>query len=241
VSWLGKILGGGIGLMVGGPIGAVFGAVLGHHAMDARTSTVENRQGIYFVGTFSMLGKIAKADGVVTAQEVEAIERVMRDNLRLSAASRDFAISIFNAARDSDDSFEDYARQFVEVFGDSPEILTSIIELLLHVAYADGELHDTEEQMIRSAARIFGVDTQYVEMRSLFSGQVTDINQCYAILGAEQGESLPAIKKKYRKLAMEHHPDRLQSRGLPPEFVTESEEKFKEIQQAYDSVEKHLS
>lgn len=239
MSWLGKILGGGIGLVVGGPIGAVFGAVLGHHAVDARSSTIENRQGVYFVGTFSMLGKLAKADGVVTAQEVDAIERVMRDNLKLSESAREFAIGIFNAARDSDDPFEDYARQFAEVFDDSPEILTSIIELLLHVAYADGELHDTEEQMIRSAARIFGVDERYVEMRSLFSGSVADISQCYEILGASDSESLPAIKKKYRKLAMEHHPDRLQSRGLPPEFIAESEEKFKEIQQAYDAIEKH--
>ena len=227
--------------MFGGPFGAVMGAVIGHHAIDVSASEAEGKQSIYFVGTFSMLGKIAKADGVVTQHEIDAIDRVMRENLRLSSDARQFAVNIFNAAKDSSDPFEAYVDQFYQEFAGSPEILVSIIELLLHVAYADGEFHQAEEQMILAAARVFGVEDRYREMKSLYSGSSNDMNQCYAILGADQGEPLASIKKKYRRLAMEHHPDRLQSRGLPPEFAAEAEEKFKEIQHAYDLVEKHLA
>ncbi len=98
MTWVGKILGGGLGFLLGGPIGAVLGAVLGHHTMDSGGgfSGLENKQGIYFAATFSMLGKIAKADGVVTDDEVQVIDQVMRNNLQLSPQARLFAIDIFN-------------------------------------------------------------------------------------------------------------------------------------------------
>ena len=85
MSWMGKILGGGIGFVVGGPVGAVLGAVLGHHTMDSGKSLDqdEERHGIFFVTTFSMLGKLSKADGQVSSEEIEVVERVMTDSLRL--------------------------------------------------------------------------------------------------------------------------------------------------------------
>lgn len=241
MSWLGKILGGGIGFMVGGPFGALLGAVIGHHTMDrGQFQAVEQKQGVYFIGVFAMLGKLAKADGTVSSEEIAAIDRVMQDHLRLTTGAREFAIGIFNEARDNDETFLSYARQFHGEFENSPEILVSVIELLLHVAYADGALHSAEEAMIIEAARLFGIEGRLAEMKSLYTGSVTDLAACYAILGAEDGMTLAEVKKKYRRLAMEHHPDRLQSKGLPPEFVVEAEEKFKEIQHAYDAIEKHL-
>ena len=84
MSWLGKILGGGIGFVLGGPLGGVMGAVMGHQ-FDSKAqgrgilSAIESKQSIYFAATFSMLGKLAKADGFVSQAEVDVIERVMRD------------------------------------------------------------------------------------------------------------------------------------------------------------------
>ncbi len=108
MSWRGKILGGGIGFILGGPLGAIIGAVLGHHAIDEGSgstfdlSTLEAKQSIYFLATFSMLGKLAKSDGAVTEAEIRVIEAVMRNNLRLSGEARQLAIRIFNEAKDSD-------------------------------------------------------------------------------------------------------------------------------------------
>jgi len=244
MSWMGKILGGGLGFVIAGPVGAVLGAVIGHHTMDSSSggfSSLESRQGLYFAATFSMLGKLAKADGMVTPHEIEVIERVMRNNLRLSADARKFAIDIFNVAKDSDERFEDFAGQFYAEFGSSPEMLASLIELLLLLAYADGDLHDAEEIMILDAVRIFGLQDQYRQLKSRFSGIPGDIGTYYEILGAKKGDELQSVKKKYRKLAMEYHPDRVQAKGMPPEFAQASEDKFKEIQHAFDMVEKHIT
>ena len=242
MTWMGKILGGGLGFLLGGPIGAVLGAVLGHHTVDSggTFSGLESKQGIYFAATFSMLGKIAKADGVVTDDEIQIVDQVMRNNLQLSPDARLFAIDIFNVAKDSDVPFGDFAHQFHGEFGHSQEILISLIDLLLLVAYADGELHPGEEAMIQEAVQIFGLQGQYSQLKSRFSGLPDDINRYYEILGCSQGDTLSAVKKKYRKLAMEHHPDRIHANGMPPEFAQVAEDRFKEIQHAYDLVVKHI-
>ncbi len=243
MTWMGKILGGGLGFILGGPIGAVLGAVLGHHTMDSGGgfSSLESKQGIYFAATFSMLGKLAKADGAVTDHEIDVIDQVMVNNLRLTPEARRFAIDIFNVAKDSDDRFEDFARQFYGEFGRSPEILASLVDLLLLVAHADGELHQAEEAMIMEAVRIFGLQNQYSQLKSRFSGVPDNIDTYYEILGCRKGDEFSVVKKKYRKLAMEHHPDRIHANGMPPEFAQAAEDRFKEIQHAYDMVEKHAN
>lgn len=246
MSWMGKILGGGLGFVLGGPIGAVLGAAAGHATIDAGASggglfsNLENKQSIYFTATFSMLGKLAKADGVVTQQEVDVIDRVMRENLRLTPQARELAIRIFNEAKNSDQQFEDFANQFYAEFGSSKQILASIIDLLLLVAHADGQVSDAEESMILSAVRIFRLEDHYAQLKGRFAGVPDDINRYYTILGANRGDSLAAIKKKYRKLAMEYHPDRIQSQGMAPELASAAEDKFKEIQHAMDLVEKDI-
>lgn len=246
MSWMGKILGGGLGFLVGGPLGAVLGAVVGHNALDSGNSSggllsnLENKQTIYFTATFSMLGKLAKADGVVTQQEVDVIDRVMRENLKLTPQARDWAIRIFNEAKNSNQRFEDFAQQFYSEFGGSEQVLASIIDLLLLVGHADGQLSEPEEALILSAVRIFRLEDRYQQLKGRFSGVPEDINRFYTILGAKQGDSLATVKRKYRKLAMEYHPDRIQAQGMAPELASAAEDKFKEIQNAMDMVEKDI-
>jgi DnaJ like chaperone protein len=239
---MGKMLGGGIGFMMGGPIGAVLGAVLGHHTMDSGNflDQDEERHGIYFVTTFSMLGKLSKADGQVSPEEIEVVERIMTDSLRLPLQARQFAIKIFNTAKDSRETFEDYARQFYGAFHDHPEVLVSLVDLLLRISHADGVLHPAEDRLIEQAVDIFGIGPEYQQVKARYSN-TNDLDKCYATLGANHGESLKDIKKKYRRLAMEFHPDRVQSKGVTPELALLAEERFKEIQQSFDVVEKHLA
>jgi DnaJ like chaperone protein len=243
MSWLGKLVGGGLGFMIGGPIGAVLGAVLGHHTIDSGGigfSLQEQRHGIFFLATFSMLAKLSKADGVVSEEEIEVVEQVMQDNLRLSPEARAFAVNIFSEAKYSEFTFKDYAQQFYEEFQGQREVLSSLVDLLLRLAHADGVLHPEEDRMIEEAVSIFGIAHEYEQLKARYSG-TNNLDLCYEILGAKQGETLAVIKKKYRKLAMEYHPDRVQSRGVAPEFAAASEDRFKEIQHAFDVVERHLS
>lgn len=244
MSWLGKILGGGLGALVGGPIGALAGAALGHQLYDARRqnqlSALEQKQTVYFVATFSMLAKLAKADGVVTQHEIDSIDRVMRHNMRLTPEAREFAIRVFNEAKNSTQSFADYARQMAQEFGGSPEILLSMMELLFVVAHADGRIDGPEEALLREAAALFGLAARYDEILGRVTGirARDDVEASYRILGASPDETLREIKKRYRRLAMEHHPDRVQSQGLSPELAALAEGRFKEIQHAWDVIEK---
>lgn len=241
MSWLGKILGGGIGMVAGGPLGAVLGAVLGHQLLDRKSglSAEESQHGVFFLATFAMLGKLSKADGRVTAEEVSLVEQIMTENLRLPPDARRFAIDIFNRAKDSDDEFLDYAEQFYDAFAHQPEVLASMVDLLLRLAHADGVKHPAEDALIESAVKLFGVHETYQQLQARY-GDGNDLERCYGVLGVSADDSLAVIKKQYRRLAMQYHPDRVVANGVAPELVAASEARFKEIQQAYEVLERHL-
>ena len=60
----------------------------------------------------------------------------------------------------------------------------------------------------------------------------------YKILGLQQGASITEVKKAYRKLALQHHPDRVAHLGK--EYADVATEKFKTINEAYGKVTKEL-
>ena len=172
MSWLGKMLGGSLGFVFGGPLGAILGATLGHHAIDSgrKMSSDENRQTLFFLATFSMLGKLSKADGRVSSEEIRVVEQLMDRNLKLSAEARKFAIDIFNQAKNSNDQFRDYAVQFYEEFRDSREALFQLIDLLLTLANADGVMHP-KKKLIEEAVVIFGLEREYSQLKAPYSAE----------------------------------------------------------------------
>ena len=244
MGWMGKLLGGGLGFVLGGPIGAVIGALLGHHSIDergGRFSALEQKQTVFFVAVFSMLGKLAKADGHVSRDEIDVIDRIIHTQLQLDAEARRFAIEVFNVAKDSAEPFEQFARQFQTQFGGAQPVLVSALEFMMLVAMADGELHTKEENYLSSAARIFGLESQFHHIRHRLRGGLDEVEQSYEILGCKEGDSLASVKKTYRRLAMQYHPDRVQAKGMSPEFAAAAEAKFKRINHAFDILEKHLA
>ena len=111
-----------------------------------------------------------------------------------------------------------------------------MIDIMLRVSIADGVMSDSEERLIQSAVRAFNIsDSQYSAIRSRY---VSDVDKYYAILGCSRSDPDDQIKGQYRKLVQEYHPDKIASKGLPEEFTRLAEEKFREIQQAYDAVKK---
>jgi len=246
MSWFGKIMGGSVGFMFGGPIGALIGASLGHALIDdkvrmqraepGRMSGLEQRQAVFFTATFAMLGKIAKADGNVCELEIKVVQDFMRQRLNLDAAARQFAIGIFNEAKDNDTSFEQYARQFGQIFSHDPQLRMLFYELLFAVAMADGKLHPAEDVLLREAPAYIGLHGNvYETVRRQF---VSDLSQHYAMLGLQDGADLAEVKKAYRKLASEYHPDKVVSKGLPDDFIEFAESKFRDINEAYESITK---
>jgi DnaJ like chaperone protein len=111
-----------------------------------------------------------------------------------------------------------------------------MVDILLRVAVADGAMSASEEQMIRSAVRIFGFsESVYEKIRSRY---VQTFDRYYAVLGVNPGDSNETVKSRYRKLVMEYHPDRVVARGLPEEFAKYAQDKFREIQEAYEKIRK---
>jgi DnaJ like chaperone protein len=244
MGWLGKVVGGTIGFALGGPLGAVAGAAFGH-AFDRsedirfgeaqqRLSPNEESQFAFYIGAFSMLAKLSKADGRVSQEEVTSIEQFMLFDLKLDSQSQSVAMNIFQAALNSPGTFQDFAAQFYSRFRLQPQLLDVMIDILLRVSMADGTLAESEERMILSAKILFNIsDSQYTAIKSRY---IKDDDKFYAILGVTPDDTSETIKTKYRSLVKEYHPDMIASKGLPEEFTQLAEDKFREIQEAYDAV-----
>ncbi len=241
---IGKIIGGTIGFALGGPLGAILGAAFGH-AFDAgqqledddfrlRVNHTEQAQLTFFVGVFSMLAKLVKVDGKVSRAEVDSIDRFMVYELHLDGASRQHATRIFQAALNSPEPFERFATQFYQQFYTHPQLLELMIDIMLRVAVADGSMSSAEERLIVEAARIFHFSTAKYEM--IKARYIKDVEKYYAVLDCRSSDSDDQIKKQYRKLVREYHPDTIISKGLPEEFTKLAEAKFREIQQAYEKI-----
>lgn len=248
MGWLGKVVGGTIGFAVGGPVGAVAGAAFGHlfdsetgsqavsGSDGSRLSNGETAQMTFFVASFSMLAKLIRADGQVRDSEIQSVRRFMIDDLQLNAQSRLAAEHIFQAAMDTGESFEDFANQFYQNFHDQPQLLEMMMDILFRVALSDGLLNPMEERLIRSAATAFRFgDIKYMQFKSRYA---PDSEKYFTILGCSKHDSDDTIKKQYRKMVRDYHPDTIAAKGLPEEFVTFAHDKFREIQEAYEMVKK---
>jgi DnaJ like chaperone protein len=246
MAWFGKIMGGSVGFMLGGPIGALIGVSLGHTLIDDRTRAIyaetgrfsgqEKRQAVFFTAVFAMLGKMAKADGRVCENEINTVRRFMQDKMRLDTATQQFAMGVFNEAKDNNTPFEDYARQFGQIFHNEQQLRMMFYEVLFSVALSDGVLHPAEEKILRSTPAMIGLhgDVYNIVKRQF----VSDLSHHYAILGLENGADMGLVKKAYRKLVSEYHPDKIVSKGLPEDFLKFAEEKFREINEAYEAITK---
>lgn len=164
---IGKVIGGAIGFALGGPLGAILGATFGH-AYDASSqldrntdygpetmSQTESSQFTFFVATFSMLAKLARADGRVSQAEVDTIRQFMVYDLNLPPESQQIAMNIFQTALHSPQSFEEFASQFFGQFHAQPQILQLMMDILYRVSIADGPLNAAEERILATASRIF--------------------------------------------------------------------------------------
>ena len=243
----GKIVGGTIGFALGGPLGAIAGAVFGHafdsSSMDFQEehqkipfSRIEASQLAFFVSAFSMLAKLAQADGRLSHEELDTIEGFATRDLRLSSEDKEVALNIFRTALESPAGFDDFALQFYQHFRNQPHLIELIIDILLRVSVADGELNSAEERLILSAVRIFGMSEQrYKQLRTIYAGSGSAE---YELLGCQPDDSDEVIKRRYRKLVQEYHPDKIASKGLPDEFIQLAHEKFREIQNAYETIKK---
>ncbi|WP_169568414.1 TerB family tellurite resistance protein [Sneathiella limimaris] len=239
----GKLLGGAAGLFLGGPIGALLGGVAGHVVDKYREAEDEDdapetidtglKQVAFTVAVVALGAKMAKADGVVTRDEVDAFKRVFRIPKEEEANFGKF----FDKARQHTAGYEAYAKQIARMFRNNPQIKEDLLISLFAIAMADGVLHPDEDEYLKTIARIFGLtDHDYDRLRSLHSGAPAE--DPYRILGVEPSISDAELKKVYRKLIRENHPDTVISQGLPQEAIDLANNKLAKINAAYDEIAK---
>ena len=240
MSFWNSAIGAMIGFTIGGPIGALAGGVLGAKFGKRKGSfsfsSNQKNQVAFFAALFACLAKLAKADGKVSREEIQAVDRFIKDRFKFNSDQRKFAIEIFNRAKDDANSYEDYAYQLSDLLKANKNALLVFYELLFELAMSDGVLHEKEEDLLRSTTRIFKIDSRIFE--DLKSQFVDSKVNPYAVLGVTQSMDFEEIRRVYRRKRKEFHPDALISKGLPEELIERAKEKFIEIQEAYEVIEK---
>ncbi|MBV9571390.1 MAG: DnaJ family molecular chaperone [Alphaproteobacteria bacterium] len=233
MSIWGKISGAAAGLVAGGPLGAALGALAGHFLVDRPASPDGGADpGIAFTIAIIALGaKMAKSDGVATGDE----EEVFRQYFRVPPSEESNVRRIFRLARQDTAGFESYARQIASIYRGNPAVLEDILDGLFEIAKADGRLHAGELAFLERVADIFGFAPS--EFRRIRASHFPDREDPYAILGVAHDASDDEIKRTYRLLVRENHPDSLIARGVPEEFVKLANEKLAAINSAYDKLQ----
>ena len=262
---MGMIAGGVLGYLIGDAVGGVIGAVAGHLFDRYRFAERRNRRRqrskassytdgmgakpifddptetrrIAFATAIIVLGaKLAKADGQVTRDEVDAFKQ----RFKFSEDEVGGVARIYDQAKTSAEGFEPYARQISALFGRDPVLLEELLIGLFEVARADGDLKTGEIEFLREVASIFGFDrTKFEQMRATFgtAGDPTPRSgDPYKVLGISRSSADADIKKAYRKLVRELHPDQLIAKGLPKEFISRANNRLAVVNTAYDQIEK---
>ena len=242
-----------LGIPFGGLFGFLLGSILGHYLFDrpredaseSEFKAYQRRQGAFFFHVFRLCAKMAKSDAPINRQEVSHMEYLMRNQFRMNERGRAQAIKIWKAAKDSTDSFDQYARDFYEDFGRERHHVLNMIDLLFAMAACDGGLHPREETLLLRAGGIFHISRmQYDRIKSRYyhskstaqQQRWTPLDPHYAILGAQPADTLEVIKKKYRALAVQWHPDKMAAKGASPEALRHAKEKFQQINEAYEKI-----
>jgi DnaJ like chaperone protein len=249
-SWSNIGIGVGIGALFGGPIGAAIGGAIGasleNKNSKKNTSSYEEDTELVFVVTLaSMMAKMAKADGSISQSEANQISELF-DELDFTNEKRAIAIKAFKNAKDDEFSIYDYARQYKKISDyDLQEFLYSVLWL---IALADGEIHENEKYILKKIPPILGLpQSKFDEFwndihnkkennNKYQESNTTTLEECYTILGCNQQDSMQIIKKKYRILISEYHPDKIQSKGLPESFMKFATEQMQKINFAYDTI-----
>ncbi len=260
MAWWGKVVGGAFGFMLGGPLGALLGAAFGHQfdsglnsLSDESESKSEPRrpagdqervQAAFFTATFAVMGHIAKADGRVTRDEIAVAEQLM-GRLGLDGAQRELARTLFNQGKQPGFQLDAVLAQFRRECLRRRTLIRMFMEIQIQAALADGRIQPEENHILIQVARALGIARGELEqlinlIRGAGAAHGKDhrlsLADAHRILGVTANTPLAEVRRAYRRLRSQHHPDKLVSKGLPEEMMKLANEKTHEIRTAWERV-----
>lgn len=254
----GKVLGFLFGFMLSKNLfGALLGLWLGHSFDRGRGLNFNNlgaardndRQKVFFFTTFSVMGHVAKAKGRVSEHEI-AFASAYMSKLGLNGEMRQQAQDAFREGKTPAFPLKETLAQFRTSCGSRPDLLLLFLEIQIQVAFADGTLDDAERAALHVIAKHLGYAAHELDklLEMIIAGaqfhqggggsQADQIDNAYKVLGVESDATKQTVKKAYRKLMSQHHPDKLIAKGLPPEMMEVAKQKTQDIQAAYDLINK---
>ncbi len=200
--------------------------------LDALAAQKQRRnEAAFSIALIALSAKMAKADGVVTDDEIDAF----RSYFHFPESEADKVRMVYQLAQQDVAGFREYLTRVAKIFEDAPEVLEDVLDCLFHVAVADGVAHPRELELLEEAAKLFKVSKPaFHRLKAAHLGLGAD--DPYLILGIEPGVSLEAVKSAYRALSRDHHPDALMARGVPLDLVRISEGRMAAINNAYEQI-----
>lgn len=192
----------------------------------------------FFHGVFSMLAKFASADGNISEAAKARINQFMIYDLRLNNQSYQYARQVFNSALSSPETFESVAQRFYTSFAGNPGVLYVVVEILFSVGMTDGRISEREQRMLDYVIRLFRISQETVEaLRRKYGVSSGASSRAYEVLGLQKTATEAEIKKAYRKLILEYHPDTVANKeGAGEEFRAYAAKRFQEVQNAYEQI-----
>jgi len=243
---LGALFAGFTGFVIGG----IGGSVLGFFALRAKLRRISEQ---FIETTFSVMGALCKADGVVTRAEIGVVERILT-RLQLTPAQREAAKAAFSRGKAPHFDLDAAVRAFARLAPPGSSLFQLFLQLQRVAITADGELHPTEQAMLMRVARLLGLaERDLAQLEALLrastqtpsaragaaaSPQESRLADAFVVLGVTADAGEAEIRSAYRKIIRDNHPDRLASKGLPQSMRAVAEERAREINAAFDLIKK---
>ncbi len=196
-----------------------------------RLRTPPERSIAFTIAVIALSAKMAKADGLVTRDEVTAFREVFH----IAKEDETGAARVFNLARQDVAGFEDYAKRISAMFRSDRAALDNLLEGLFHIAIADGRYHPNEDVFLERVAEIFEIEDRcFRAMRARFVPDATP--DPYTVLRVDPETPLDEIRRAWRGLVRESHPDRLIAAGVPEEAIKIAEKRLIDINNAWEEI-----
>ena len=240
MSIWGRLIGGAAGFALGGPIGAILGVMAGG-AFDRRSKSkssfnfnrIDNnqKQQIFTISFIILSAKLAKSDGQVTDDEI----RAFKEKFKVPKSELNKVAKIFNEAKKDSYGYKEIANQVGYLFSDNKILLEELLNNLFFIAASDGNISVNEVDLLKSISKSFKFSEK--DFQRIFQSNLNNKDSDpYKVLGVNRSSTDAEIRKKWIKLNKEHHPDNLIAKGMPKEFIKQSNKELAAINIAYDKI-----